>query len=331
MDSMLEKLVKDYEDTVGVVNPTTTVPKKVNEKLLQYQEAFEENYIAEMMFTSANDKGDLLYTDEDGIHFLLRNEDILGKKYNSWKRSEKLDKKYRVMITDIDDEKDIVYVSAIAAKKFLGDDENDVVRNTDSLIDKSLKRLKENEKLVLPGKVVSVKKTFAIINILGSGVVGRVHVNEWSGAYIRDFRAVCSVGSVYKFQVIGRVERSRQNKNGRMWHLSRVNIESNPWNSDLESIYPKGSILYVKCIECPRMKDGTLKTYWWGKCSEIPGIEIMGDYNVKIDMLPNLMYKCKVDDVNYEKHRFKVVPFEIVDKLENKAPLFAQMKPREQQ
>ena len=71
----------------------------------------------------------------------------------------------------------------------------------------------------------------------------------------------------------------------------------------------------VRCVEKP-----VGKTYWWGVSERTPGIEIMGDFTVKLgnkDIIEGITYKCKIKEIevsdNHKRNRFTVIPFGVSD------------------
>lgn len=296
-----------------------------------YRKAMENKDIATMEFTDASSKGDLILTDEHGITILMENRDVYGKKYNAWNRLDYTYVPYDVAIKSIDEENQIVYVSAVLANEYKGKVDSSSV-NRDLM--KAYNNLKDGEILKVPGRIITVvghgSSAYAIINLLNIGITGYIGVKDWSKGYVRELSAVCRPGACYEFELQGRVEKTLgfgNKKRKRMgWTCSRVNLTKDPWSVANLGQFKKGDLVTVKCVEIPKDVTGAPKTYWWGTCDRVRGIEIFCDYTSNVLVIKGQKYICSVTSIDIENNMFKVSPLKHCGKFKNTTPLFRPVK-----
>ena len=91
------------------------------------------------------------------------------------------------------------------------------------------------------------------------------------------------------------------------FELTRDTVAEDPWLS-IPKYIKKDAVIEVTVVERPDNK-----TYWWGKCTRIVGIEIQCDYNDKLGRpLIGAKYKCKVKRCDPVAHKLTAAPFELV-------------------
>jgi len=188
----------------------------------------------------------------------------------------------------------------------------DLVKNS---INRELHRIiKGGSFPVVWGRIIRVDAKKAYVDILGQGIVGCIDVAYWQKCYTRSMLGMCNEGEYYQFEVMSQGAPRAGHETG-LWALSRRNITPDVWQEiDFEALQAGGNLM-VRCVEKP-----VGKTYWWGVSERTPGIEIMGDFTVKLgnkDIIEGITYKCKIKEIevsdNHKRNRFTVIPFGVSD------------------
>lgn len=332
MEDKLAKIIQEYKDRNTLEEGDVYSVEEVEEGAIDfYKEAMKQHEIASLSFYEATSDGDLINRDEYGISIVMRNEDVKGTRYNPWYRLNYIDVPFDVAVKSIDEDNNIVYVSAALAQQYMGKTESRIL---DREIQIALSNLKEGQHLILPGRVITVKghggEEVAIINLLSKGVLGVISIKDWSTAFVRELRTVCRPGSSYDFEVVCRTEYTvykRGNQRKKLhWQCSRVNICKDPWTEKNLGMFKKGDLLKIKCVQIPFDGGGKPKTYWWGICERVHGIEIFCNYSNNVNVVVGQTYTCTIVDVDYKSKMFKVTPLKNSPNIVHTTPLFRPAK-----
>ncbi len=279
-----------------------------------FKECQKNHTTFDVIFSYASKDGDLKATVDD-IMVILKGTDLhlALPYYNSWIKDRFVGTPFTVSVKEIDEENKTVYVQSSRS----GSSDNIRGRLT-AEIQKELKKrqktdgaedAKEQEPLVVAGKIIQVTDGRAIVNLLGIGIMGIIYSRNWSTAYTRSLNGLCQKNEVYDFEILRQFPKKKDKSVA--FELSRKNVGGDPWEMIPEEFCQKDSIINVECIEKPQNK-----TYWWGRSNLIKGIEIMGNFNSNLgNIMVSVTYKCKVVAVDKEKHMFKVVPFDTADEV----------------
>ncbi|MCR5837037.1 MAG: hypothetical protein K6G88_11070 [Lachnospiraceae bacterium] len=210
-----------------------------------------------------------------------------------------------VLVTDIDETENIVTVSIKEAQKKVAEQRRQYASEIDAEIDE---RIKKGETVVLPAKIVKIvcngKFSFAILQILGSKVIGRILAKDWAPNYVSNLKEVCHVGEWYDVEVVSRRQNSGYDN---YWDCSRVSIAEDPWKTqNFDERFKKGDLLSVKCVSIDKSE-----TWFWGECEDVKGIQLFCDMPQKFKIQIGQVYPCMVKHVDSSQRMFKVVPINI--------------------
>lgn len=295
----LAKLNREFKKDIRNMTefwPNSTLADEEEEKSLNfYKEVLENKRDIEVVFDFADDKGGLLRTDDNGIRLILTGEEIDKKAKGSInvQKTALVGRPINVRVASIDEEKKDVYLS-------MAPTQDDVRGNVMRAIYDELKKGKHP---VLWGTVSTISYNKLTVNILQKDILGVMPVSEFKNGYVRNLTQAVQRGEPIQFEVVG--EAPRPKGAPMAFALSRKRITGDPW-LNIKEVAP-GSVILVKCIDKPRGR-----SFYWGKFSGAPDIEIMCDYNAKFAILTGATYKCVVKEFNREEHIFKAKPFELV-------------------
>ena len=274
--------------------------EQITEGLKPFIEAESDKATFEVVFGYADAKGNLLATDESGVKVILSAEEL--KSDLEWYRGYVKDKfvgtPFIAMVSKIDKRNGVVYVKSGKA-----DRESDNVR----LMRELDAELKKGEKPVVPCRVTSIQDNAVYVDICGGRVLGICDIANWSKAFTRDLKSQVNVGDIMDFVVDTKIKRRKGTLTA--YGLDRKPLTPEPWGAIPQDMFQEKAVILVKCIDKPLGK-----SYWWGKCAMVPGIEIMGNFNDKFEggVMVDVTYKCKIREIDVEKKRFRVSPFEPV-------------------
>lgn len=292
----------------SIVVPEATI----EETLDKYAEALGSGKKVEVKFDSF--RGDAYHANVNGVDVVLPMDDAhLGLSSKTDNITKMLSgATHSLPVSSVDREKRVVVLGGSFSKEqraaFL---RKQLHRDLGNIVENHLKT-------TVIGRVKRVYEEYALIDILDSGVVGRVARGNWSDFYVPTMRGVCKEGEYYEFYVIGTM--SKKEGYATAYRLSRRELAAgeNPWAKIDPNLYKEGDAITVKCVQ--RYDD---KTYWIGTCEAyFPGIMIRGDYTQRMrpgmHVVEGFSYICKIKklvvDLNNKKNcRFLVVPFDIVE------------------
>lgn len=269
-------------------------------KIEVYKECFEKKLPLDIVFDSADSEGNLSMIDEGGITFVLLADTFQANAsyYVPQIKDKFIGINLNVRIQKIDDEKNVIYVESTHNRYSLQKQINGEIR----------RELEKGNHPYVIGRIISVNDKYAIVDIFGKGVQGIIFASHWSKGWTRFLKEVCNKNEFYQFEVKREKPRKKdQRYNQAQWELTRENIAPDPWDGFENWHVNVDSVMQVKIVEKPDQK-----SYCWGTSKRTPGIEIMVNKNDNLNLLVGTTYKCRVKDINTEKHMFKVSPFEAV-------------------
>lgn len=295
----LAKLNREFKKDIRNITkywPDSNFTDEDEERSLNfYKEILDKNKDIEVVFDFADDKGGLLRTDDNGIRLILTGEEIdkRAKGSKDVQKTALVGKPINVRVISVDEKEKDVYLSMAPTQD---DMKGNIMR---AIYDE----LKKGKHPVLWGTVLTINHRKLTVNILQKDILGIMPVSEFKNGYIRDLTKAVQRGEPIQFEVIGEAPRPKGTPMAFM--VSRKRITGDPWDN-IKEVAP-GSVILVKCIDKPRGR-----SFYWGKFSGAPDIEIMCDYNSKFAILMGATYKCVVKEFNRNEHIFKVKPFELV-------------------
>lgn len=250
----------------------------------------------ECVFDYADSKsGNLSVKNVDGITIVCEND---GK--NPVRNGK--DGKASGMLTGVPVNVKVNKIDFISNTVYVIEDRREGLLSNGSILKAIYHGLQKNETVEVKGQVVSVKETYAIVNLYGKGIFGIVYLNDWSEEYIRSMHDVCSVDDIVPFYVTKSADSNRSN---RPFFKLKGTEKNNTWSKLSDDLFHKGDACLVTCVE------RTNKGYWWGKTSRAEGIEVFCDYNQKLTIVEGNVYKCNVIDYRPADKIFKVTPFAV--------------------
>lgn len=276
---------------------------KFKASLQQFIDAQKEGSTFEVIFGYADTEGNLSAVDESGVKVILRAEDLKADLdyYRGWIKDKFVGMAFTAVVSSIDEEEGIVYVKNGRGNEMAGNVR--MMRELD-------REIKKGERPIVPGRVVSVKENAIFVDICGAKVLGICYIKNWSKAYTRNMKKHVQVGEIMEFVVDEKIKRKGAGVTA--YSLNRKDMTLEPWEQIPKDMFEANSVILVQCVDKPYGKP-----YWWGKSNMVPDIEIMGNYNDKFEggVMQGVTYKCKVREIDVEKKRFRVAPFEPVQSV----------------
>ena len=321
MADMVKVLNKRFKDE----NATGIGKRKKDEikgQLDKYKTYLKEGTILEVVPNYGESvSGDLLYINEDAICFKIPFSEIksLEPSYEPKLSESLVDVPLNVRIKEIKDDGLIILSLSDNKGKNISNKIKEGKKWDESkgeALERSLlKRLTKNEGEfkrsqypVVYAYVTLVKKDAIYVDILKTGVVGKITRLYFRSQYTRDLTYFVKEGDVLQAQVCGYLTLKGTDKH--MFLLSTRRYVPDSWNiikklhSDHELLV--GECIFLTCVEKP--KD---KSYFWGISSVAPGIEIMCDYTKKFSrsiVTEGETYKTIIDRLNIKEKKFRVKP-----------------------
>lgn len=274
-----------------------------------YEELQQEGKTVRVRFDACDVNGTFTKYDDCGVLVVLPGTSVYKakKNVNVYATAKMLGIELNLKVKQVDRENGKIVCELPATVTTRGMIQNAIQREI-------FRAVKEGNSPIVWGRIKSVTRRRAIVDILNQGVIGIIDASHWQRCYTRQLCGMCEVGDFYQFEVIKQEPKLKDKPAA--WTLSRKNITEDAWSLiDFEALHPGGTLL-VKCIERP-----IGKSYWWGVSDRTPGIEIMGDYTTKLQsgkrLLEGITYLCKIREVevaegDHKRNRFTVVPFDIV-------------------
>ena len=271
---------------------------KTPDPLDRYKEAKDKDQRFEVTFGMVEPDGSLVGQDEYGVTIRLEGESLARdlSYFASANKAKFMGVDFIVKVLDVDEDTYTVTVRSAWSNS----------RDTrHRLIAEIMRELENgNENIVLPGRIIMSNEKQALVDILGKGILGIIKVFNWQVGYVRHLKKVAKKNEVYDFVV----KKPLKQKPGhsQAFSLSRVEITKDPWTTIPKGIQV-GTLINITCVEKPAGK-----SYWWGICPLVQGIEIMCDYSSSVNRpLVDVVYRCKVTKFDPEKQILQAVPFDV--------------------
>lgn len=312
MGSLLKKYSDEMHNKISLTGGKSSdlvfPGEKVKDPLERYKVALEKKESLEISFKATDEDESLIRKDEYGVKIILPG-DYLRQDLPYYAETNKqhfIGVDFVVKVVKVDEATSTVVVRS--AYHNSQSTRQKIVREI--LGELGRKDRKEDELLVLPGRIVTVNEKRALVDLLGKGILGIIPAVEWSVGYVRHLPKEIKKGEIYDFVVLKQKQNSGRHRS-LAFELTRKPITEDPWEL-LKKNNPglaAGSIITVECIGKPAGR-----SYWWGKSELVDGIEIMGDYSTSIARpYVGVLYKCRIKRFDPDNHKFQVVPFDIID------------------
>lgn len=200
------------------------------EAIKKYKEYIKSQQLFKVDVVRTDAKGDLYMRLSGNLTGCIKNIDVHGAPFDAKKRNLHVGVTYAVIATDIDEDKGIVYLSRHKAKQRA----KEVLLST-----------------LKPGMKVNARVQFyqainkrVYINIEGCGILGFVHISDWSHKFIedKDIESVVKPGEVVKVKILE--YKPQKDKIKEAFQCSRKSCVNNPWDG-LENILKKNDIIEV--------------------------------------------------------------------------------------
>ena len=312
MSGLLQKYAEEMRKNFSrgnAVSVRSIVSDTEKDPLARYKKALEDKESFEVVFDQTGEDDSLMCRDSHGLWIVYRFEDVSKdlSYYEELNKRHFVGTGFVVKVSEVDEANGIVYVRS--AYHNSQSTKQKIIREILSELNR--KDRKEDELLVLPGRIERVSEKRALVNLLGQGILGIIPTEQWQVGYVRHLPKTIKRGEVYDFVVLGQKNNTSARHRGLAFNLTRVPITEDPWES-LKKTNPSlatGSLINVECVSKPAGK-----SYWWGKCSTIDGIEIMCDYSTSIARpYVGVLYKCRVKRYDPDNHKLQATAFEIID------------------
>lgn len=265
------------------------------------QSNMESKAIFMIDFSSVNKAGDLSIF-YNGWRIVMPNEECItlgnGKrKYNPQRRYFKLENQYHVIVTSIDEENGIIYVSHAQATRILRKALSSKIRN------ELKKHKKERSNIILPARIIAVndEEDFLALDIAGFGINGIINRNNLRVGHSEKLSDMYKV----RTEMDVCIYRTSMLSNGMIVFLCReasINYEDG-WKGISDRI-AVGDLLIVKCIR------DTGKNAFVGSIEgeQISALCIYPRYvrqNRTEEIQPGKYYRSVVIEVDEQKHSLK--------------------------
>lgn len=226
-----------------------TVPKVREHTIARYKELMNDKVIFSQSFTTIDRQGTLYAFVGDGIRLKMTSKGIDGFYHNrkTFSKEEALSKTYNVMVTDVIEEDNLVYVSANAAK------EKPRIKMR-HLLDEGIE---SSVYKVVNAKVIGIStsndpssrkpKELCLLNIGGLGIMGSMVLADWSTCFTKSFYSVVAPGDIVKVAVVGK--RTWASMEDQVYLCSRkLTLNPNPWKN-IETALHVNDMVRVKCVD----------------------------------------------------------------------------------
>lgn len=237
----LEPNIKIQEN----VNGSIDVEKENFRRIMKNN--MENKAIFLIEFSNVNKEGDLsIY--HNGWRIIMPNKECItlgdGKKgYNPQRRYFKIENQYHVIVTSIDEENSIIYVSHAQATRILRKTLATKIRN-----ELKKQRKEKKSKIILPARIVAVDddQEYIALDIAGFGISGIINRNNLRVGHSQKLSDVYKVRS----EIDVCVYRISQLPNGMNVFLCRENSLNigDAWKGISDRI-SSGDLVIVKCVK----------------------------------------------------------------------------------
>ena len=183
-------MAKKYFD-LGIASPLSLNESKLSGNTIK-KEAFrnlmkenmDDKVVFSMNFTSANKKGDLSVF-HDGWNIVMKNAESINlgngeRRYNPQRRFFKLEKDYYVIVTDINDETNTIYVSHAKATRILRSALSKKLREE---LRAQARKEKPRQNIILPARVAAIHDDEELLrlDIAGFNIIGIANSKRGAG------------------------------------------------------------------------------------------------------------------------------------------------------
>lgn len=309
------QLNREYRKAQGN-SPAKRAKLSAISKLNKLKEYMESQKVLDMFADySDTETGDLYHYDTTGLIYILKAEDIkkLFPTYVPYGNSYLLGTSFKVTIKEISEDGNILLnpvECSINNEEYLKYERNSKslashAARLENVLHEGIKA--SGKKPLIRGTVTSVEKDRIFLDIFDTGVIGVVPVKNYAEQFRRDLRDIVAPGDSLKGVVFA--YRAREGESEQHFLVSTADYLSDPWVNAKR--FHVGDVIVVKCVE----KADTLsakKQYFWGVSRVLPNIDIMCDYGTKMpssSIVVGHYYRCKMKDIDLNKHHLKVVPF----------------------
>lgn len=241
------------------------------------KEDIKKRTVYKMVFTAKDSSNALLYYDEeDKIAFKMLPEDLYPNAEERKLAPERqlvpaafINRDITARVKEIDVENRIVYmVYANASARSQINDEL-----TELFAEAKRENCTECVKGVT-GTIMRVFPRYAIVSIVNKGVIGFIHISNWSEDFTTDLTYTVNVGDVYTFDIVEMEDRGVF----KTFRLDHKPYSMSCWSQIPENVDLRNYTIPVKCIEV----NVGMHT-WRGTVSEastpLPkGMELFGEY-----------------------------------------------------
>ena len=235
--------------------------------------------VYKMVFTSKDMNDALVYYDaDDDVSFKMLPEDLYPNAAARNFAPERqlvpgafINREITARVKEIDVENRIVYMvyaSAAATARVQINEELSKLFN-DAKKDGTTARVEK-----VAGVIMRVYPRYAIVNIVNKGVIGFVHISNWSDDYTRDMTYIMNPGDIYTVDIIDMTQRGV----GRTFQLDHKPYSVSPWSMIPADVDLRNITIPVRCT----IVDVGKRT-WYGTVAEastpLPkGMELFGRY-----------------------------------------------------
>lgn len=281
----------------------------VQEGLEKYENMLQQEDFFNVRFDRVDRKGNFYYTD-GLITVMMENKEVTGRQYDLKFKSDKLADEYCVMVSRVDRQEKIVYVSHFAAKeKVRPEVEKEIAA---ALENGEPIRVKAKINRIYSRVVDEVKSDMGVwVDICGVGIPGYIHIGDWAQTFTPILRDRVKYGDVV--EVVVKEKRIRSKTQLEYYACSRKELVEDPWQlPSLTETYHVGDLVRITCLS-------THANYWFGHIKGLNEIQILGEYpsmDHQFVIIPGMEYMGKIYHLNPQEHSFKVRVFQALTQEE---------------
>jgi len=195
---------------------------KQQEALKKYKEYMDKKTIFQVKIKKADREGNLSVPLSGDLTGVIRNEELYGQAFDSKKRNIYVGQTYAVIVTEIDENKGIVYLSRHKAKIRA----REILRAT----------LKPGMQVKARVEFYQEKNKRVYVNIEGCGILGYIHISEWSHKFTEEADIIREVqpGDIIKVEILE--YKPQKGKIKESYECSRRKCLKNPWEGIEEKV-----------------------------------------------------------------------------------------------
>lgn len=236
--------MKEYEDFIPML--------RKGPSLYEYEVKKKNKEHFCMTFSTSNRAGDLTAQEGDVVLKLpaknidspiWRRDAIHAMGAGATYGADMLKKTYMVAVESVDWEKNEVILSAVLASQ----EAKEKLRN------KITETLSNGERIQVPAEIVGPcpdSPSICLVNIAGIGIIGAIHIKDWSKAFTKTYDGVAVPGEYVTVVITGRMRWKGEMGIYRteIFRCSRkLAITGDPWEG-IEKRFPRGTNVRLTCI-----------------------------------------------------------------------------------